>query len=199
MDLDIRVGELERSVREMRGVMGGAAPSRPTRVPCLRVGAHNLLLPEYAKPGDSGMDLRADLTFFSRVPKDYPIHDGTPTLPRGSTWLTEDRIRLDHGARLTVGCGFAFELPDGKEWQVRPRSGHSSKGVDGVFGTIDARYRGELALTICNWSGWPLTVVHGDRYAQIVLADVSMAELVEVAELGQTERGDSRHGSTGVR
>ena len=38
---------------------------------------------------------------------------------------------------------------------------------------------------------------HGDRIAQLVVAPLVEAAVVEVAELSQTARGDGGHGSTG--
>lgn len=175
-----------------------AALRAPVMIPYQRVGAADILAPVYAKEGDSGRDLRADLTFFERI--DTSKNDsGMPGPSRGSRWLDERRIQLDCGARISIGCGFAFETPAGKEWQVRPRSGGSTKGVDICFGTVDAFYRGEVTLTVWNNTGWPLTIAHGDRLAQVVLMDVRGSEFVEVDTLAPTVRGDARHGSTGVR
>jgi dUTP pyrophosphatase len=97
-----------------------------------------------------------------------------------------------------IPCGVALEFPYGFDVQVRPRSGLSLKGVAVALGTIDADYRGELLVTM--WTVGPrepYEVRHGDRIAQLVVAPLATAAVVEVAELSSTARGDGGHGSTG--
>jgi len=84
---------------------------------------------------------------------------------------------------------------------VHPRSGLAiSKGVTLVNapGTIDAGYRGEIACIVINHD--PQTEVSfkkGDRIAQLVIQKVERAEFVEIAELPDSDRGNSGFGSTG--
>jgi dUTP pyrophosphatase len=174
------------------------APHWVYDVPCKRVGAANLPLPVYAKPGDSGLDIRADLTWFARSTTERDEH-GRPVLGRGAQWIADDEIYLFCGARIAIGCGFAFETPPGTEWQVRPRSGHSRDGIDSVLGTVDSAYRGEVVMIVINNSAWGAKIRHGMRLSQIVLAPVLQARLVEVEELGETERNETGFGSSGVR
>ena len=97
-----------------------------------------------------------------------------------------------------VPTGIAIEFPAGHDVQVRPRSGLSSKGVMVAFGTVDADYRGELLVTmwtVGDLDGYELQ--HGDRIAQLIVATLAPAVVVEVAELSPTVRGDGGHGSTG--
>ena len=101
-------------------------------------------------------------------------------------------------APVMVPTGVAIEFPAGYDVQVRPRSGLSAKGVGVAFGTIDADYRGELLVTM--WTFGELDsyeVCHGDRIAQLVVARVADAAVVEVPALTATARGDGGHGSTG--
>jgi dUTP pyrophosphatase len=97
-----------------------------------------------------------------------------------------------------VPTGIAIEFPSGFDVQVRPRSGLSAKGVGVAFGTIDADYRGEVLVTMWTFGGLADYELHdGDRIAQLVIAQLAAANLVEVSELSSTSRGESGHGSTG--
>ena len=109
-------------------------------------------------------------------------------------------LELAPGARKLVGTGLAIALPRGHEGQVRPRSGLALKhGVTLVNspGTIDEDYRGEIGLIVINHGAEPFRIAPGDRLAQLVIAPVTQAALVEVTELGETERGSGGFGSTG--
>lgn len=137
--------------------------------------AHDLPLPAYETAGAAGLDLRA-------------------ALPEGP-------LRLEPGERLLVPTGLVLELPGGTEGQVRPRSGLALRhGVTllNTPGTIDADYRGEVKVILINHGQRAFTVEHGDRIAQLVVAAVLRAEIVEVAELSETTRGAGGFGSTGV-
>jgi dUTP pyrophosphatase len=130
-------------------------------------------LPTRGKPGDSGLDLYA--------------------------YLPDGPVVIRAGDRHCFSLAIAIELPPGHEGQVRPRSGlKKTHGVMAGLGTIDSGYRGELGLTLFNFSYRDYTVRHGDRIAQLVVAPVAYPEVVEVTELTQTERGASGFGSTGA-
>ena len=99
-----------------------------------------------------------------------------------------------------VGTGISIEMPDNIEAQVRPRSGMAFKfglTVLNAPGTIDADYRGEIRVCLINHSDTDYDVHAGDRIAQIVFAAVAPTELMEVSQLGATERGEGGFGSTG--
>jgi len=66
-------------------------------------------------------------------------------------------------------------------------------------GTIDADYRGEVAVILVNLGKEPVTITRGMRIAQLVLAPVIRAELSEVTELPTSPRGSGGFGSTGTR
>ena len=111
-----------------------------------------------------------------------------------------EAITLEPGQRGAVATGLAIALPPGYEAQVRPRSGLAREhGVTVVNspGTIDADYRGEIAILLINHGTKPVMVKPGDRIAQLVIAPVARAQLVEVDELSETPRGDGGFGSTG--
>ena len=110
-------------------------------------------------------------------------------------------IELAPGARAAIGTGLALAIPRGFEGQVRPRSGLAKNhGVTVVNapGTIDADYRGEVAVLLVNLGATPFTVTPGMRVAQLVIAPVVQAGIEIVAELPATERGSGGFGSTGV-
>lgn len=109
---------------------------------------------------------------------------------------------LQPGERRAVATGFAFELPDGLEMQVRPRSGLALKhGVTlpNSPGTIDPDYRGELKVIMLNTGVEGVVIRRGDRIAQLVFARFESPSIMESAELGETARGAGGFGSTGAR
>jgi dUTP pyrophosphatase len=108
---------------------------------------------------------------------------------------------IEPGSRELVPTGLAIELPEGFEAQIRPRSGLAlKKGVTLVNtpGTIDADYRGEIGVIIINHGAEPFEIVRGDRIAQMIVAPVVQARLVEVDDLSSSDRGAGGFGSTGV-
>ena len=130
------------------------------------------VLPSYAHPGDAGMDLKS----------------------------AEDAV-IEPGARLLVHTGLAMALPEGYEAQVRPRSGLALKHGITVLntpGTIDEGYRGEVGVILFNTGDTAFKIAKGDRIAQMVIAPVTRARIVETDDLGSTERGAGGFGSTGV-
>jgi dUTP pyrophosphatase len=109
-------------------------------------------------------------------------------------------VTLAPGGRTAVPTGLAFEIPEGYEGQVRPRSGLARKhGVTltNTPGTIDSDYRGEVQVLLINLGDAPVTIQPGDRIAQLVIAPVTLAELEEASELSDTKRGSGGFGHTG--
>src|SRR5689334_19227356 len=126
-----------------------------------------LPLPAYQSAHAAGLDLLAAL------PEDAPL------------------ILLP-GMHALVPTGLAIALPHGFEAQVRPRSGLAAKHGVTVLnapGTVDADYRGEVAVLLINHGSDAFTVRRGERIAQMVIAQVARAELVAVADLSSTTRG----------
>ena len=110
-------------------------------------------------------------------------------------------IVLAPGARKLVPTGIAIALPEDYEAQVRPRSGLALRNGVTVLnspGTIDADYRGEIAVVLINHGQEPFTIERGMRIAQMVVAPVSRIEWRETTELPTSERGTGGFGSTGV-
>lgn len=129
-------------------------------------------LPAYAHPGDAGMDVRS-------------VAD----------------VAISAGARALVPTGLVAIIPPGYEIQVRPRSGLALKHGVTVLnapGTVDSGYRGEIGVILANLGETEFRVAKGDRIAQLVVAPVTQAAIVEAAEVDETDRGAGGFGSTGV-
>lgn len=130
-------------------------------------------LPEYETKQAAGADLRACLS---------------------------EELIIKPGQRVLVATGLAFEIQDGFEVQIRPRSGLSLKTgllVVNSPGTIDADYRGEVKIILGNFGETIEVIKHGDRIAQMVLAPIVQAQFEEVTNLSSTDRGEGGFGSTG--
>ncbi len=137
--------------------------------------AKGLALPAYQTTLAAGCDLAA------AVPEGKPL-------------------TINPGQRLAVPTGLVLELPPGTEAQVRPRSGLALKHGITVLnspGTIDADYRGEVAVILINLGDVTFEVERGERIAQMIVAPVTQANFVVSTELSQTDRGAGGFGSTG--
>ena len=116
--------------------------------------------------------------------------------------VIEAPVVLASGERTLLPTGLAMEIPPGFEGQVRPRSGLALKqGVSLVNspGTIDADYRGEIGIIIINHGAEPVEFLPGDRVAQLIIAPVTQAILVEADELNDSVRSSGGFGHTGVK
>ena len=113
----------------------------------------------------------------------------------------DEGVLIPVGGRALIPTGFAIALPPGHEGQVRPRSGLAVEHGVTVLnapGTIDADYRGEVKVLLVNLGDAPFTVTRGMRIAQLVVAPVGGARLVEAVTLDETPRGSGGFGSTGL-
>lgn len=131
-------------------------------------------LPAYESEGAAGLDVKA----FIQAP--FCIHP----LERGR-----------------IPTGLFLEIPAGYEAQVRPRSGLAARHGITVLnapGTIDSDYRGELEIILVNVGAESFTVHNGDRIAQLVIAPVSRAVVIEAEQLSESKRGAGGFGSTGT-
>ncbi|WP_457971803.1 dUTP diphosphatase [Arthrobacter sp. D1-17] len=128
--------------------------------------------PSYAHPGDAGADLRA-----------------------------REDVVLEPGERRLVPTGVSIALPDGFVALIHPRSGLATKHgltVVNAPGTVDAGYRGEIAVTLLNTDrDKAIELRRGDRIAQMVIQRVEYAQFVAVGELSDSVRGTGGFGSTG--
>ncbi|TIX92245.1 dUTP diphosphatase [Rhizobium sp. P44RR-XXIV] len=135
-----------------------------------------LELPAYETKGAAGMDLRAG------------VEDGAP-------------LTLAPGKRALVPTGFIFEIPEGYEAQIRPRSGLAFKnGITCLNspGTVDCDYRGEVKVLLINLGDEPFEITRGMRIAQMIIAPVTQVRVAEITEVSETARGAGGFGSTGV-
>jgi dUTP pyrophosphatase len=130
-------------------------------------------IPEYATPGSSGLDLRANLA----IP-----------------------VVLKPMERAMVPTGLFLEIPLGYEAQVRPRSGLALKhGITCLNspGTVDSDYRGEIKIILINLSAEEHVIHSGDRIAQMVICKIEKALLQPSEQLASTLRGEGGFGHTG--
>lgn len=129
-------------------------------------------VPHYAHPGDAGADL-----------------------------VTRVDATIAPGERVTVPTGIAIALPEGYAAFVHPRSGLAAKHgltIVNAPGTVDAGYRGEIAVTLLNTDAREPVVLHrGDRVAQLVIQRVERARFVEADVLPDSVRGAGGFGSSG--
>lgn len=130
--------------------------------------------PEYGKVGNSGMDVKSNI---------------------------QEPIELKPLERKLIPTGLYFEMPEGYEIQVRPRSGLALKRGITVLntpGTVDANFRGEVGVILINLSNETQIIEPGERIAQLVFAKVELMELVEIDKINKnTERGEQGYGDSG--
>ena len=132
-------------------------------------------LPKYETAGSSGMDLAANIA---------------------------GNIIIDPGKTAIIPTGLALSVPKGFEVQIRPRSGLAAKKKISVLntpGTIDSDYRGEIKVILINQGQETFKVEKGLRIAQMVVCPVVQAQIKEVEDLSETERGKGGFGSTGSK
>jgi dUTP pyrophosphatase len=131
------------------------------------------IVPSYQTPAAAGLDLCAAI---------------------------DEPITIQPRARASISTGLAMAIPEGFEGQIRPRSGLAMKyGITctNAPGTVDADFRGAVSVLLINHGSEPFTIEPGHRIAQLVIAPVVQAELVETEELSETVRGTGGFGSTG--
>ena len=127
-------------------------------------------LPQYALPGDAGMDL-----------------------------CSNETINLQPQERKLIPTGIAMAIPSGYVGLIWDKSGIASKhGLKTMAGVIDSGYRGEVKILLHNLSTEPFTVEKGKKIAQMVFNKVEEAVFNEVSELDDTSRGSGGFGSTGL-
>ena len=132
-------------------------------------------LPKYETSGSSGMDLAANINAY---------------------------MEINPGKTAIIPTGLALSIPKGFEVQIRPRSGLAANQKISVLntpGTIDADYRGEIKVILINLGQESFKVEKGLRIAQMVVCPVVQAQLEEVDDLNETERGEGGFGSTGTK
>ena len=148
--------------------------------------------PEFGKIGDSGFDLRVWLNEETESIVKYPV---------GKKYTIIAPLE-----RVLIHTGLYFDIPEGMEIQVRPRSGMALKrglGVLNTPGTIDSNYTGEVCIIAVNLSNSSIVIEDGERIAQAALCPVFggwATELTKVDDLNKaTERGSDGFNSTGSK
>jgi len=138
-----------------------------------RLHSFDLPLPRYMTAGAAGVDLYA---------------------------AVEQDVAIAPGGRVLIPTGIAIALPENYEAQIRPRSGLALKhGLTllNTPGTIDWDYRGEIKVIVINLGDKEYILQRGERIAQMIFNRVEKAELIEVGELDDTNRGAGGFGHTG--
>jgi dUTP pyrophosphatase len=129
------------------------------------------ILPHYAHEGDAGLDL-------------YAVED----------------VILWPAERVAVPTGLAIELPQGYVSLIWDKSGLALKeGITTIGGVIEHTYRGEYKVIILNTTSQYYYVKKGEKIAQLLIQPIMTAEIEEVQELSQTNRGAGGFGSTGLQ
>ncbi len=127
-------------------------------------------LPNYAHPGDAGMD------FFSN-----------------------EEVFLKPGERRLISTGISMAIPEGYVGLMWDKSGIASKfGIKSMAGVIDAGYRGEVKILLHNLSKYDFQIEKGMKIAQMLIQPVEQKQLIEVDSLEETERNEGGFGSTGL-
>lgn len=129
------------------------------------------ILPNYAHPGDVGLDVRSL--------EDYDLKPG-------------ERKIFDLGFAMEFEYGYAAILKD-------KGSLPKNAGLHTMGGVFDAGYRGEYNVNLINLGQETYHIEKGDKIAQIIIYPVEIAEIEESEELSQTSRGEGRFGSTGKK
>lgn len=145
------------------------------------------IIPTYGSDKAAGMDLYANLGFdvVKYVDKDR---------------LTEKKIQINPHETIKVGTGFAFQPTEGYCAFILARSGLATKSglaPANKVGLCDEDYTGEYIVALHNHSGSVQTITHGDRIAQLMFVPYEQANLIEVDELDETDRGAGGFGSSG--
>ena len=149
-------------------------PLTSKRKTMLRVSVKKLhndaIIPQYAKPGDAGLDLTA-------------------------TSVVENTT-----FQVTYGTGLAFEIPTDHVGLLFPRSSvrNYELALSNCVGVIDSGYRGEIRFTFNKTNGLDsLKYKIGDRIGQMVIIPYPQVRLIEETYLSDSERGENGFGSSG--
>ena len=141
---------------------------------------------------------------FKRLSEDTKSPSYAYELDSGFDLYSTEKIVLGPFGRALVPTGLSFDIPEGYEIQVRPKSGlaiNMGLTVLNTPGTVDRGYLGEIKVPVFNTNNSSITIEKGMKVAQAVLCPVVCGKFVkfdEVDSLGDSERGDKGFGSTGI-
>lgn len=111
-------------------------------------------------------------------------------------------IQIPPHSTVKIGTGLAMDLPYGYFGAIFARSGIATKrGLRpaNCVGVCDFDYKGEYIVAVHNDSNETMTVLAGERIAQLILLPYQDIDFKEVDELAKTDRGDSGFGHTGEK
>ncbi len=127
-------------------------------------------LPTYAVSGDAGMDMYSSESYI-----------------------------IKPGENIPVSTGIATEIPFGFVGLIWDKGGIAKKSLKTVGGVVDAGYRGDIAVQVVNLGKEDYAINRGDKVAQMLIQKVELCEIIETEQLSESERGDGRFGSTGIK
>lgn len=129
----------------------------------------NAKIPEFAHPGDAGMDI----------------------------YSTEEFV-LAPDERKVVDLGFSMQFPPEYMVIFKDKSGLASEhGIHTLAGVIDSGYRGECKAALINLGNENFKVTEGQKVGQMLVLPKPNVEVEEVENLGDSSRGEGGFGSTG--
>ena len=122
----------------------------------------------------------------------------------GLDLFTAEECILKPYETKAISTGLAIQIPYGMEGEIRPRSGISIYGLNGnyihvIVSTIDSNYRGEIHIIVYNSENKEIKIPLNTKLAQMVISNVVTDNLCFVDKLDETNRGDNKFGSSGVK
>lgn len=109
-------------------------------------------------------------------------------------------LTIEPGQISMVDLDFRCAIPEGCVGLEFPRSGLGSKGLTlaNAVGVIDSGYRGPVKAALVNLGEEAVTIHDGDRVCQLVVVEYVAPGWVRETRLGESERGESGYGSSGL-
>ncbi len=113
------------------------------------------------------------------------------------TYFEESNLVIQPFNSLLVCTGISMKIPYGYYGRIAPRSGFSVRtGLIVNAGVIDSDYRGEIKILFQNPTEKCIYIHKNEKVAQIIIEKIAHCELIEVADLDATDRGENGFGST---
>jgi dUTP pyrophosphatase len=147
---------------------------------------------------------KMDLNFVKCHPDAVSPSYNYPT-DSGFDLHSTESVGISPQSRMIVGTGLKFNIKDGFEMQIRPKSGLALKQgltVLNTPGTVDSGYDGEVKVILYNSTHDTVYIEKGQKIAQACICPVvngKWINLLEVSEISGKDRGDNGFGSTGIK
>ncbi len=104
----------------------------------------------------------------------------------GMDICSNEEVTLESFSPRKISTGISMQIPDNKVALVWDKSSVSANGLKVMGGVIDARYRGEIFITLINLTKETIVIPKGKRIAQIIIQNyIRISSLKEVDELGE--------------